>query len=31
MNLIVGGALSVGGLTIYNKISPNKSIDSIEQ
>jgi hypothetical protein len=31
INLIFGGVLSVGGLTLYNKISPNKSIDTIEQ
>ena len=31
INLVVGGVLSVGGLNIYNKMSPNKNIDSIEQ
>jgi hypothetical protein len=27
----LGGGLSIGGLTLYNKLSPNKNLDSIEQ
>ncbi len=29
LNLLIGTGLGFGGLTLYNKMSPNKNIDKI--
>ena len=29
--LFLGGSFGFGGLTLYNKLSPNRNLDSIEQ